>query len=93
MRRPHKLPLLNRYLQMLFPYDTSEQNNWSLHMGKAKSLIACEHCKIKLTNPYPYFNIYNPDGVKLLSRVEPVLTNSLNKNLNSISSCINLLCF
>ena len=53
-----------------FPFTISESNNLDLHVCKARSLLFSKDALLKTVRavPSPYFNVYNPVWLKLLTR-------------------------
>ena len=54
-----------------FPYAISEWNKLDLQIRKADSLLSFKNVLLKIGHPVPnsYFNIHNPVGLKLLTRL------------------------
>ena len=54
-----------------FPYAISEWNKLDLQIRKADSLLSFKNVLLKVGHPVPnsYFNIHNPVGLKLLTRL------------------------
>ena len=80
---------------LFFPYATSEWNKLDLQIPKANSLLSFKNALLKLGRPVPIscFNIYNPVGLKLLTRLRAGLSHlNEHKFKHNFSNCINLLC-
>ena len=78
-----------------FPYAISERNKLDLQIRKANSLLSFKNVLLKLGWPFPKscFNIHNPVGLKLLTRLRVGLSH-LNgyKFKHNFPNCINPLC-
>ena len=78
-----------------FPHTISEWTKLDLHLCKAKSLLSFKNALLKTGQlvSSPFFNIYNPVGLKLLTRLQVGLCHlSEHKFKHYFSNCVNPLC-